>query len=63
MPKSIHFAQIVQKSTSKRENSSSIQSKHDLHENRVGSGHNNQMIALIMYNNYGNPIIGHFSIC
>ena len=40
MPKSIHFAQVVQKIYQKGKALLSIQSKHDSHENRVGSGHN-----------------------
>ena len=46
----------------KRKTLLSIQSKHDSHENRVGSGHklSDDRSHKVQY---GDPIIGHFHIC
>ena len=58
MPKSIHFAQVVHQ---KGKTLLLIQSKHDSHENRVGSGHNlsDDRSHKVQY---GDPIIEHFAI-
>ena len=59
MPKSIHFTPVVHQNG---KTLLSIQSKHDSHENRVGSGHNlsDDRSHKVQY---GDPIIGYFRIC